>query len=641
MSAPPTLAELATAAGIAVEWTDVAGRPQRVGEGTLAIVLEALGLPARDARQRRDSLRRISRGHGQPPLRTTRVAARLELGVADAPCIWRHEDGSEQPARTDAGGVVVAPARPGYWAVLCQDHVQAVAVAPERCFGVRDAVAEPNPRCWGLVLQPYAARDEHDSGVGDTGACANWAWRASTAGADALALGPVHASDSIGEFYSPYSPGDRRFFDAVYAAPVDMLGERALAVLRRQPALRRELEALREAELIDWPAAARAKWQWLGLLEGEVRGGSDDAAADLRRFEVKAGDALAGHARFMHRRHGVSPSLYVFGQWMVTRGWQRVHDEARRIGMRIGLVADLAIGFTPDGAEAHAAGGSLLRNLVLGAPPDAFAPAGQVWGVTGYSPEGLVEAGFAPFIALLRAVMCDRGGIRIDHILGLQRLWVVPRGGHAGEGAYLRYPLEDLLNLLALESWRHRCVVIGEDLGVVPEGIRAMLSRRGVMGMDVLAFCRDPQGGFLPPAQWRNDAVAMTGTHDLPTLVGWRRGLDLRWRERLGQFDKTRLRSERERRHQDVERLDTCLPAGSPSGPASARLALLDHVASSPSPLALLPAEDALGLAEQVNLPGTVGDHPNWRRRLPSPLPENVLRQSLKTFARARAKGNE
>lgn len=641
MSASPSLAELATAAGIAVEWTDVAGRPQRVGEGTLASLLAALDLPARDLSQRRDSLRRLAQRQGHPPLLTTRVGGYLELGVANAACVWQHDDGSEQAVHTDAGGLVIAPARPGYWTLLCQDHVQAVAVAPERCFSVSDAVAESDPRCWGLVLQPYAARGEHDSGVGDTSACGNWAWRATTAGADALALGPVHASDSIGALYSPYSPGDRRFFDPIYAAPVDMLGDRALAALGRAPTLRRELEVLRQTELIDWPAAARAKWQWLELLEPEVRGGSDDEAADLRRFEAQSGDALAAHAQFMQGRHGIAPSLTVFGQWMATRGWQRVHDEARRVGMRIGLVADLAVGFDPDGAEADAAGDSLLHNLVLGAPPDAFAPGGQVWGVTGYSPEGLVASGFAPFISLLRAVMCDRGGIRIDHILGLQRLWVVPRGGEAGEGAYLRYPLEDLLNLLALESWRHRCVVIGEDLGVVPEGIRATLSRRGIMGMDVLAFCRDEQGDFVPPARWRRDAVAMTGTHDLPTLVGWRRGLDLRWRAQLGQLDKARLRSERDLRQRDVARLEACLPAGSSAGPASARLALLGHVASSPSPLALLPVEDALGLPEQVNLPGTVGDHPNWRRRLPEPLPENVLRQSLRTFDRARAKAGQ
>ncbi len=213
--------------------------------------------------------------------------------------------------------------------------------------------------------------------------------------------------------------------------------------------------------------------------------------------------------------------------------------------------------------------------------------------------------------------MRDRGGVRIDHILGLLRLWTIPRGASSADGVYLRYPLHDLLRLLALESWRHRAIVIGEDLGVVPDGIRAELSQRGVMGIDVLLFTRDAKGAFLAPAHWRGDAIATTTTHDLPTLRGWRCGEDIDWRRRLQLSDAAQQRADHATRRADVARMDAAVAAALPQA-HDPELDALRFVAATPSPLALLPAEDALGLDQQPNLPGTVDGHPNWRRRLPA-----------------------
>lgn len=636
MSAAPSLAELATAMGLAVDWEDVSGQPQRVGEHSLLTVLSALGYPAATLAQRREAMQLAAELLGTAPLLTARAGERVVAGAAAAACTWQHEDGSRQDGCSDAEGRVQAPSRPGYWTLACGAREQQVAVAPARCFGVKDALGA-DARGWGLVLQPYAARSEHDTGLGDTAACAQWARRAAAAGADALALGPVHAADHIDATFSPYSPGDRRYLDAVYAAPVDALGPVALQVLDAAPALRAEIERLRASTLIDWPAAAAAKWQWLALLEQQARQSAPAYAHELERFRREGGAAMAAHIDFMQRRHGFSPSLYLFGQWLVSEGWRQAHGDARAAGMRLGLIADLAVGFDPHGAEAEAAGDCALRGLTLGAPPDAFCAAGQSWGVSSYSPMGLVAHGFAPFIALLRSVMRDRGGVRIDHILGLQRLWVVPAGADAGQGVYLRYPLQDLLNLLAIESWRQRCIVIGEDLGVVPAGIRATLAERGVLGMDVLPFCRDGSGAFVPPQAWRRQAVAMSGTHDLPTLVGWRRGLDLQWRQRLGELDAAQLAREQQRRRQDMAQLDTLLPDAAGDDEDQARLAALELVATSVAPLALLPVEDALGLAEQVNLPGTVAVHPNWRQRLPL-TPPPTLEHAMTRFADARSR---
>ncbi|OEY99563.1 MULTISPECIES: 4-alpha-glucanotransferase [Stenotrophomonas] len=635
MNSAPSLAEVAAAAGVMVDWTDVAGIPQRVGDRALVAILERLALPAATSLQRRDALQALSGRQQAGVLRTAIVRESVAVGPVDSACVWVHEDGSSESTRTDAGGRVDAPARPGYWTVACAGVVQQVAVAPVRCFGVTDALGA-DARAWGLVLQPYAARGEHDAGIGDTAACAGWAVRAAAAGADALALGPVHAANAVGRDYSPYSPGDRRYLEALYAAPVQALGGVALRALDAHPVLRAELELLRNAELIDWPAVASAKWSWLSEVQHAV---ADDVATAqaLQRFEHEGGAALAAHVDFMHEHLALPRSLYLFGQWLVTCGWQQAQSQALGSGMRLGLIADLAVGFDPTGAEAAAGGDACLRGLVLGAPPDAFCAGGQVWGVSSYSPSGLQSQGFASFIALLRAVMRDRGGIRVDHILGWQRLWVVPEGADAGQGAYLRYPLQDLLNIAAIESWRHRCIVIGEDLGVVPPGIRQSLAVRGVMGMDVLAFTRDDTGRFLPAADWRADAVAMTGTHDLPTLIGWRRGLDLAWRHRLGELDQMGLAQQLSARAADVALLDTALGVDS-GDPQDGRGAALEFVASGPSVLALLPVEDALGLADQVNLPGTVGTHPNWRQRLPRDGDDAVLADSMARFAAARSR---
>ncbi|WP_386263118.1 4-alpha-glucanotransferase, partial [Xanthomonas translucens] len=284
--------------------------------------------------------------------------------------------------------------------------------------------------------------------------------------------------------------------------------------------------------------------------------------ADFATFQLARGTALRDYAAFAARDFGdTDPALHSFAQWLAARSWAGVQQQARAAGMGIGLIADLAVGFDPGGAEAAAWPQAVLAGLELGAPPDAFNGDGQAWGIGGYSPNGLRASGFAPFIELLRAVMRDRGGVRIDHILGLLRLWTIPRGASSADGVYLRYPLHDLLRLLALESWRHRAIVIGEDLGVVPDGIRAELSQRGVMGIDVLLFTSDAKGAFLAPAHWRGDAIATTTTHDLPTLRGWRCGEDIDWRRRLQLSDAAQQRADHATRRADVARMDAAVAA--------------------------------------------------------------------------------
>jgi 4-alpha-glucanotransferase len=262
--------------------------------------------------------------------------------------------------------------------------------------------------------------------------------------------------------------------------------------------------------------------------------------------------------------------------------------------------------------------------LNVGAPPDLFNPLGQDWGLTAFSPRALVATGFAPFIATLRAALRNGGGVRIDHAMGLWRLWLVPEGAPPTEGAYLTYPLDDLVRLITLESSRHRAIVIGEDLGTVPVGFREILADAGIAGMRVLWFERDGED-FRAPRTWALHAVAMTSTHDLPTVAGWWRGADIEARAALGMLGPGGdAKAEKRRRARDRKLLWAAFRHAGvaadervPDDDAGAVDAAVRFIAATPAELALVPLEDMLGLPDQPNLPGTVDAYPNWRRRYP------------------------
>jgi 4-alpha-glucanotransferase len=288
--------------------------------------------------------------------------------------------------------------------------------------------------------------------------------------------------------------------------------------------------------------------------------------------------------------------------------------------MRVGLISDLAVGMNPGGSHAWSRQQDLLLGLNIGAPPDLINARGQDWGLTGFSPQSLAASGYEPFIATLRAALRHAGGVRIDHVMGLARLWLVPHGAPPTAGAYLAYPLEDLLRITALESHRHNAIVIGEDLGTVEPAFRRRLAAAGIAGMDVLWFQRRGRA-FLPPRRWRSDAVAMTTTHDLPTVAGWWSGADIETRAAIGlaaateKVERAKDRASLWRAFGKASVANADQPASQDTGPAVD--AAIAYTAQSPASLALIPVEDVLGLREQPNLPGTIDEHPNWRRRLP------------------------
>jgi 4-alpha-glucanotransferase len=325
--------------------------------------------------------------------------------------------------------------------------------------------------------------------------------------------------------------------------------------------------------------------------------------------------------------------FHEFMQWLADRSLGIAQRRARDAGMRIGLIGDIAVGMDPAGSHAWGRQGDILLGLTVGAPPDLLNPRGQEWGLTSFSPRALVSGGFAPFIATLRAAMRQIGGVRIDHAMGLARLWLVPEGASPADGAYLEYPMPDLLRLLALESARNDAVVIGEDLGTVPGGFHDQLEQAGIHGMRVMWFEREPNNGFVNPRAWSRSAVAMTSTHDLPTVAGWWNGSDIRVRaqhNRLG--EGVRPEQVQAERNEDRPQLWDAfvterLAEGEPPSPDDSEPvvdAAVRFVARTEAPLCLVPVEDLLGETAQPNLPGTVDEYPNWRRRLPQTV-DSVL----------------
>ncbi len=350
-----------------------------------------------------------------------------------------------------------------------------------------------------------------------------------------------------------------------------------------------------------------------------------EALRDPRSTEVEA----------FANAHRHEVEFHLFLQWLAAKGLSHAQHAARDAGMAVGLIADLAVGCDSAGSHAWSYRDDMLQGVSVGAPPDLFNQAGQAWGLTTFSPRAMRNQGFVAFIDMLRAAFAHAGGIRIDHILGLRRLWLVPEGESARNGAYLRYPLEDMLRLIALESWRHRSIVIGEDLGTVPPGFRERLDEHGIAGIRVLWFENGASGkDFKMPRDWDRNAVATTTTHDLPTVTGWWRGADIVWRNQIGQ---TLPRADgrdpvevalAERANERAALWDAFqwagvaahgVPPPIDSAPVDEALAF---VAATPSPLVTYPLEDLLALEDQPNLPGSIDEHPNWRRRLALPIDE-------------------
>ena len=327
--------------------------------------------------------------------------------------------------------------------------------------------------------------------------------------------------------------------------------------------------------------------------------------------------------------------LCQYGQWLAATQLQEVAESARRRGLPFSLYQDLALGVGAAGFDTWAYPSLFARGVTIGAPPDAFNPRGQNWGIPPLIPQALRESGYQHFIDTIRANGPTDGMLRLDHVMGLFRLLWIPAGAEPAAGAYVHYPARELLAVLALESVRRRLLIIGEDLGTVSPRVRRELGRSGVFSYRVFYFEREASGRFLAPEDYPVQAMAAVTTHDLPTLAGFWQGRDLAFR-REAQLYTEPLQAEADlaQRQQDrlklVEALQNrgLLPGpGPPVAPGSpcppeVREGVLEYLAQSPAALLEVRLEEVLGLAEQQNFPGTQSEHPNWRCRIPPTLEE-------------------
>lgn len=626
---------LAAAAGLQRDWQDAAGRRQTVSDDALRTILDRLGHASGSDTQIADGLTAIERSKAHAP-RFLSVDCGDPIAVpatASSSAELTLEDGTRISLPVENGALKPIE-QVGYHRLAIDGTQIDLLVAPRRCFRIADAV--PGRKCWAPAVQIPSLCGDTPKAFGDFGTLADAARAFGARGADALAISPTHALfPADASRYSPYAPSSRQFLNGLYGTPsadADVSGAVA-------------------ADLIDWQNAIPAKLAQLRKTYAEEVA---DIGESLDAFRRDGGEDLERHAEFdaLHahffaqtgargwqqwpadyhdpaspavRRfvedHAEDVAFYAFLQWRARRDLDAAQTAAKDAGMAIGLIADLAVGMDPGGSHGWSRRGDLLTGLSIGAPPDPLGPDGQSWGITGFDPQALRDTGFAAFIATIRAALAHAGGIRIDHAFGLRRLWVVPEGASAAYGAYLDMPFDDLMRIVAMESHRAKAIVIGEDLGTVPDGFREAMDARAMLGMRVLWFERDADG-FVPPVKWSPDAVAMTGTHDLATVAGWWSGRDIGWTWALGRTSEAVDEvADRAARAEDRAALwaafDTDLdqPAADDTDPVVD--AAIAHVASTPCALAIVPVEDLAGLVEQPNLPGTIDEHPNWRRRLP------------------------
>jgi len=546
----------------------------------------------------------------------------------------------------------------------------ALIIAPASCY-IPPELAR-GARAWGPALQLYALRSKRNWGVGDFTDLRDAIEFFARSGSEVIGLNPLHALFPHDPGHSsPYSPSSRGHLNPLYI-DVEAIPEFGDCRAARDQVADRDfqsrLRTLRGAELVDYPAVTRDKLGVLRVVYQAFRERDMPArsarAAGFSRFVADGGEPLLQFALYhalqedFHSRdsnvrgwpawpepyrnpgspavrayldaHRERVEFHAWLQWVADDQLSACAQRSRELGLTVGLYRDLAVSIDRAGAESWAWRDLHATSASVGSPPDEFNLYGQNWDLPPLIPERLAGSAYAPYIATLRANMKHAGALRVDHVMALKRLFWLPPGATPEQGAYVRYPFHDLLGILALESQRNRCMVIGEDLGTLPEGFFGELQAAGVHSYRLLMFEKEADGGFARPAAYPEQAVAATGTHDLPTLTGFWLGHDLDVRARLHLYpsDGQRARQVVDRARERTGLLvalerEGLLPPGmstrtvaEPRMTADLVLAVHAYLARSRARLMMVQMEDVFGQLEQVNLPASGGQYANWQRRL-------------------------
>ena len=639
--------------GIQTEFVDGQGHLHVTDAAALKIILDALPVrvthrllnQAVVVRPGRSSRTELSQA-AKPPVRWKIAAGNKIIAqgeTRDPVIVWPADlpDGSYRLHLTDASSVT--------------EEIPLI-VAPKAFGGDFD-------RCWLLAIQLYGVRSVRNWGMGDFTDLEALIELAGQLGADGVGLNPLHALfDDRPADCSPYSPNSRLFLNPLYV-DVEKLPEfQPGAFAESGDAIAR----LRASDTVDYVAVAGLKWRALRLAFTAFQANpAKERRQDFEQFRAERAPLLSRFACFEVLRHkfntpwwewpeqwrqpdeakcaglrdgpdGAEIEFVEFVQWTADRQLRSCRDLASKLGMTVGLYLDVAVGVQSDGFDAWNEQVAISRHLSVGAPPDALNTAGQNWGLAGFNAAGLEIQSFEPYREMLRASMRYAGAIRLDHVLGLKRLYLVPHGFAADNGVYVKMPFEALLAATALESVAHRCVVIGEDLGTVPEGFREQIAEWGIWSYQVMMFERDDHGSFRGIEHYSANALVTFNTHDLSSYAGWRSFSDLALKRSLGidpgESDEARWHAltmlSEVLRHHAIDQHDL--------------YAVVSFLARTKSRLLTISLEDLLGVIDQPNIPGTVDEHPNWRRRLPLALDSiasaiDVAALKLATAERTRA----
>lgn len=643
------LARLADTMGVATTYDDYRRRPVDVGAEAVRFALTAMGLDVSTPRATADALAdaRAAGKRSVPPsliVRAGQPPPVLEDGDAS---MLIFEDGAQQRIEPRAAAVRLPDDLPlGYHQIVSEATGRCchVIVTPGRC---PLPLKQPS---FGWMAQLYATRSRASWGMGDFADLATLGQWSGGAGAAIILVNPLHATAPVvPQQTSPYSPTSRRYRSPLYLRIEDIPEIAGLPEpdARRVSNLAERARRAGGGDRIDRDAVFTAKMEALELLFAMPR--TAEREQSLRAWCESEGQGLIDFATFcvlseVHGlpwqdwpeplRHPSSPSVaaaradhqdrvafHMWLQWLCNTQLHTAQQSAVTAGMSVGIVHDLAVGVDPGGADAWALQDDLALGVTVGAPPDGFNQRGQDWGLPPLLPNRLRETGYQPFRDMLRSVLQHAGGIRIDHIMGLWRLWWVPQGRPASEGTYVRYPASDLLGVLALEAHRAGAMVVGEDLGTVQEGVREALAHHRILSSRVMYFERvddDPDQEMLPAKDYPKLALTSITTHDLPTPAGWWADEEIRVQTELDLFgeattpDEQAQRKTRERadmlrllRREGLVRED--------ADDDDLALAMHAFLARTPSLLVATGLGDAIGDRRQPNMPGTVDEYPNWR----------------------------
>ncbi|MGF1640169.1 MAG: 4-alpha-glucanotransferase [Rhodospirillales bacterium] len=710
MSEAGNLKRLTELAGIEPDYWDIWGNHHAVSDASKRALLGALGIAAADDAAVRASIGILEEDPWRrplPPVVVVREGERPSFPVVmpadhaalDVRCEVAEETGARhivslRPAAASPVDARVVDGRHlrrwivelpitlplGYHRVRLPtlgDDTMSLVVTPERCHLPRRLA--DGGKTWGITAHLYTLRSERNWGVGDFTDLADLVDVCAGLGGSLIGLNPLHALFTRHpEFASPYSPSSRVFLNIIYldVEAIADFGE-CKPARRLVESVAEDLAALRRLAVVKYRAVLPLKMKVLALLHRSFRRRhrDDDRARDFERFRTEGGErfrrfalfeALSERfdgapwpswpepyrqpdspqvAAFARRRH-VRVEFFEYLQWQADLQLAAVARRCEERDLPIGLYGDLAIGAAANGADAWSAQDVVVHRASVGAPPDPFNMLGQDWGTPPLHPLTLRHMAYEPFIAIVRANMRHNGALRIDHVMGLFHLFWIPAGEKAAAGGYVRYPFDDLLGILALESHRHRCLVIGEDLGTVPEGFRERMAAMNVLSYKVLYFEKDGDR-FKRPAEYPKLALACVATHDLATLPGFWTAADIDLKEQLRLYPSPEdAASERGARRHDRALLLSALAAegmlpagidlnGADQASLTPELAVAVHgyLARSPACVLMVQIDDLMEQPEQLNLPGTVDERPNWRRRLPFPaerLPATPLVRALR-----------